>query len=144
MPTPLIAPGFASPRRRGTGALLLVVLIAMLIILLLYFGGGNKSYMNQVQNTRKQGKQMAQDINTDQLVKLILIYRDQNNGALPKTWEEIDAPAESYTDPWGKPMKFTCEEDQKTRKVVVRFHSDGPDGEAGTPDDINRSETLPY
>ena len=64
-------PATPSPRTRGMGALLVVVLVAMLIILLLYFGGGKSSYMNQVSNTRKQGKQMAQDINTGQLTIMI-------------------------------------------------------------------------
>ena len=36
------------------------------------------------------------------------------------------------------------EEDKKTGKTTVMFHSDGPDGEAGTPDDINRRVTLQF
>ena len=133
-----------SPRSRGMGALLVVVLVAMLIILLLYFGGGNHSYMNQVSNTRKQGKQMAQDINTGQLTTMISQYR-QENGKLPKTWEDMEGlPRESYMDPWGKPMSFKFEEDKRGGKTVVIFHSDGPDGDAGTPDDVNRRETLQF
>ena len=128
------------PRRRGSGALILVVLVALLIILILYF---NTGYTTQVSQTRKKGKQLAQDINTDQLTKLILMYRDRE-GKLPTTWDEMEAPAQSTTDPWGKAMTFKCEEDKRTKKVVVTYHSDGPDGEPGTPDDINRKETLPY
>ncbi len=139
-----VAPSFASPHRRGSGALILVVLIALLIILILYFGGGKSSYMNQVSNTRKQGKQVAQDINTGQLTTMISQYR-QENGKLPKTWEDMEGlPRESYMDPWGKPMTFRCEEDKRGGKTKVIFHSDGPDGEPNTEDDINRAETLQF
>lgn len=131
----------ASPRRRGAGALILVVLIALLIILLLYF---NTGYTQQVSQTRKKGKQLAQDINTQQLTIMISQYR-QENGKLPTSWDQMEGLSkESYTDPWGNLMTFRCEDDKRGGKTKVIFHSDGPDGEAKTEDDINRTETLQF
>ncbi len=129
--------------RRGTGALLLVVLIAVLIILLLYFAGGSGSYMNQVKQTRKSGRQMVVDIQTDQYTKLICIYRDNNGGKLPKSVEDMGDDASSFIDPWGGRVTFTIEE-VKNGKAKVHYHSPGPDKEDGTPDDINKTDTLPY
>ena len=137
----IVVPRFACPRRRGSGALILVVLVALLIILILYF---NTGYMTQVSQTRKKGKQLAQDINTQQLTIMISQYR-QENGKLPKNWEDMEGLSkESYTDPWGKAMTFRCEEDKKSGKTKVMFHSDGPDGDPGTEDDVNRTETLQF
>ena len=142
MTTPsVVVRGLADPRRRGSGALILVVLVALLIILILYF---NTGYTQQVSQTRKKGKQLAQDINTQQLTIMISQYR-QENGKLPKTWADMEGLSrESYLDPWGKEMTFKCEEDKRSGKTTVIFHSDGPDGEPGNEDDINRKETLQF
>jgi predicted PurR-regulated permease PerM len=130
--------------RRGHGALILVVLLGLAIILIMMFAGGNHSYMNQVNQTRKQGKQMVKDIETGQLTTLIAQYRQENNGKLPTSWEEIEsAPRELYA-PYGKPMTFKFETDKKTGKTYVFYHSDGPDGEPNTGDEIDRKDTLPF
>lgn len=133
----------SNPHRRGNGALILVVLIAMAIILLLMFGGGNSSYMNQVSNTKKKGRETVNEINTSQLSLLIAQYR-QANGKLPTTWEEMEAPAASYTDQWGTPMTFTCETDKRTGQTKVTYRSNGPDTEPNTADDIVRKDNVPY
>jgi hypothetical protein len=131
--------------RRGHGALILVVLIALVIILILYFGSGpgGGSYMQQVAQTRKQGKQMARDLQTQQLVILMSQYR-QDNGKLPGSWDDLEAPRESTLDPWGKPMSFSFETDNKTGKTTVTFRSDGPDGEPNTGDEVSKTDTLPF
>lgn len=134
----------SSPHRRGHGALILSVLIAIAIILILMFGNfGGGSYMKQVSNTRKKGKDTAAEISTQQLTILIAQYR-QTNGKLPANWEELEAPAESYRDPWGQPLTFTCETDKRTGSTKVTFRSIGPDGEANTADDVVRTENLPF
>lgn len=128
--------------RRGNGALILIVLIAIAIMLYLYFGGGNHSYMNQVKNTRKAGRDEAVTISFDQFNTLIGIYHQQN-GKYPKSVEDMGDDAASFRDPWGGAVTFTIEDPKNGKPPKVKYHSPGPDREDGTPDDINRTETLP-
>ena len=128
--------------RRGVGALILVVLIGLVIILLLYFAG-NKSYMGQVAQTRKRGQQVAEDIQTDQLTKLIFIYRQNNDGKLPKGVQDMGDDAQYFRDPWGGAITFTIEENERGGGAKIKYHSPGRDGQDGTPDDINKTEPLP-
>jgi predicted PurR-regulated permease PerM len=130
--------------RRGHGALILVVLIALAIILIMSFAGGNSSYVSQVSQTRKQGKQMARDLQTQQVTILFAQYR-QENSKLPGSWEDLESvPRESTLDPWGKPMSFSFETDKKTGRTTVTFKSDGPDGEPNTGDEVSKTDTLPF
>lgn len=128
--------------RRGAGALILVVLIALAIILVLYFAGGNSSYMSQVANTRRQGRQMATDLATNQLTILIAQYR-QEQGKLPQSPSDFEDHAAAFKDPWGGPITFTFEESRGGPTKVV-YSSPGPDGETGTSDDVTKTETLPF
>jgi hypothetical protein len=128
--------------RRGSGALILVVLIALAIILFLYFGGGKGSYMNQVKQTRQKGRDTAVAISFDQFNMLIGMYH-QRNGKYPRSVEEMEDDAPSFRDPWGGPVTFTIEESKGRGPAQVRYHSPGPDQTDGTPDDINKTETLP-
>lgn len=126
--------------RRGHGALILVVLIAMAIILVLMFSGfGGGSYMQQQTTARKQGREMAHTLNTRQLTMLISMYRDQH-GRLPKNAAELDN-ASAFRDQWGNPITFTFEQNPAGQTTVV-YRSPGPDGESGTPDDIEHRDTL--
>ncbi len=145
--------------RRGNGALILVVLISMAIILYLMFGmstggsssggstskpgSGGSTYMGQVSKTRKQGKETAADINTQQLCVLIAQYRNEN-GKLPKTPADLGDSQTYFKDAWGNEMTFSCEEQKATGKVMVKFKSRGPDGEANTEDDVTRADSLPF
>lgn len=148
---------FPSPSesRRGNGALILVVLIAMAIMLYLYFGStgssggggggstskGGTSYMGQVQQTRKRGREEANQISTQQLSILIAQYRVDNNGKLPKTPADLEAGA-AFNDQWGHEMTFSFETSRE--KTTVTYHSNGPDGEPGTEDDLTRTDVLPF
>lgn len=142
--------------RRGHGALILVVLISIAIVLYLMFGmstgggsggstskggGGGSTYMGQVAGTRKQGKETAADISTQQLSILIAQYRSENN-KLPKTPADLGDSQGAFRDPWGNEMAFSFE-DQRG-KTVVKFVSRGPDGEANTEDDVTRTDSLPF
>src|SRR5438067_12611174 len=94
-------------RARGFGAAgvgLLVILIALCIILYLYFGNGGsgKSYIQGVQATRKNAKDLKADIQTYGLTQLIVAYQTSND-KLPKTPEETGDEA-SFRDPWGNTM----------------------------------------
>ena len=143
--------------RRGNGALILVVLITMAIVLYLLFGmnsgssggagstkkPGGGSYMGQVGQTRKQGREMANEINTNQLSTLIAQYRQENNGKLPKSPSDMDGGG-AFNDQWGHEMTFSFEENKKTGKTTVKYHSNGPDGDPGTEDDITRTDVLPF
>jgi hypothetical protein len=144
-----------SDTRRGNGALILVVLIAMAIMLYLYFGStggsggsgtskpgsGGTTYMGQVQQTRKKGREEATAINTQQLSILIAQYRQENNGKLPKTPADMEGGA-AFNDQWGHEMTFSFETSRD--KTTVKYHSNGPDGEVGTEDDVVRVDVLPF
>ena len=136
----------ASATRRGNVGLILVVLIALAIVLYLMFGtgGGGSSYMGGVAKTRKQGKEMVAEIATAQLSQLIAMYR-QRNGKLPKTIDDMEDEATYFKDPWGGPLTFTFEEPKGSRggATKVIYHSNGPDAEKGTEDDVTRTDTLP-
>ena len=131
------------PVPRGNGGLIVVVLLAALIILVALFAGGKGSYMNQVNKTRKKGRETVNEITVGQLSILIAQYR-QTNGKLPTNWEELEAPRESYTDQWGQLLTFQCETDQRTGQTKVTYRSNGPDAEPNTADDIARTENLPF
>src|SRR4051812_28692908 len=99
----------AASLRRGNVGLILVVLIAMAIILYLMFGTG---YMTQVSSTRKQARQVVQDIETQQMSMLIAGYL-RDNGKLPKTADDIEGNGGIFKDPWGGPITFTFEEGKR-------------------------------
>ena len=145
-----------SDTRRGNGALILVVLITIAIVLYLMFGmnsgggggastsrPGGGSYMGQVGQTRKAGRETANEISTQQLTLLIVQYRDANNGKLPKTPADLDAGA-AFNDQWGHEMTFSFEVNKQTGKTTVKYHSNGPDGDPGTEDDVTRTDVLPF
>lgn len=133
----------ATAHRRGNAGLILVVLIALAIILYLMFGVGGKGTVGLAASSRKQAKQTVQDINTQQMSMLIAMYR-QRNGKLPKGPEEMEDDAQYFKDPWGGPLTFTFEESKgRNGPTRVIYHSNGPDGEAKTEDDVNKTDTLP-
>jgi hypothetical protein len=136
--------GGRSWSRRGNVGLILVVLIAMAIILYLMFGtaGGGKSYMGTVASSRQKAKQTVQDINTQQMSTLIAMYR-QKNGKLPKSVEDMEDDAQFFKDPWGGKLTFTFEESKHGGPTTVIYHSNGPDGEPNTEDDVIKRDTLP-
>jgi hypothetical protein len=128
--------------RRGHGALIVVVLIALAIVLYLMFGNmGGTSYMQQVGETRKQGRAMVETLNTRQLSILIAQYRVEHD-RLPRTAADLGNEA-AFRDRWGGPITFTFEESPSGHTVVI-YHSNGPDGERGTELDIEQRDTLPY
>lgn len=127
--------------RRGGAGLILVVLITLAIILVLYFGNfGGGSYMQGVQQTREQGRQMHVQVNTQQLMTLITQYKLQND-RLPSSVEDLEAPAAAFRDPWGQQITFEFEQNGASTTVV--FRSPGPDGESGTEDDVVMREPMP-
>lgn len=137
MPTSRTRPGF----RPAFGAGLIVILIVLAIVLILLFGNfGSGSYTGQVAQARKQGIEVRQDIVTMEMSRLISIYR-QANGKLPASPADLEAPG-AFRDPWGTDVTFTFREEAGATKVI--YKSNGPDGEAGTEDDVTREDSLPY
>jgi len=131
------------PARRGNAAFgILSLLIVMGIIFYLMFGStGGTSYMKQVKKTRDNGRETARVIRTQQMTLLIAMHR-QEKSKLPATVADLEAPATTYNDGWGKEMTFTFEE--MNAKTIVKYHSAGPDGEFKTADDVDYTDTLPY
>jgi len=132
----------AAWRRGGASFGLIALLITMAIILYLMFGnmGGGSSYADKVNKTRKQGRETANEISTQQMTLLIAMYR-QNNQQLPKIPADLESPG-AFNDQWGQEMTFTFE--TVRGKTTVTYHSIGPDGEPNTEDDLKRTDTLPY
>jgi hypothetical protein len=126
----------------GAGGLgLLALLICLLIILLMYFGGfGNsKSYMQTVSSARKQAVELKQEIDTHNLTQLIAACYLSNDSKLPKTPEDTGNEA-AFRDPWGHQITFTYE--KVGDKTMVIYHSNGPDGQPGTEDDVIKKDPL--
>src|SRR5437868_5033879 len=97
MPTP--PPNSRPGRSLGAGIGLVLSMVVMLIVLAMYFGTfGGKSYMQTVVNSKKQAEATVADINTQQLLTCISIYKLSNN-RLPQTPEDLDA-CPSLFDPW--------------------------------------------
>lgn len=84
---------------------------------------------------------MSIELNTQQLTLLIATYR-QTNRKFPESWEEIEAPRASFTDPWGNLLTFKIATAEGTGKTRVTYTSRGPDGEIGTGDDLVRTDDL--
>ncbi|MCC6660413.1 MAG: type II secretion system protein [Phycisphaerales bacterium] len=132
------------PSRRGfAGFGLIAILVVLAIVLILYFGvGGSGGIAQQAQQTRSTARELQYEIMTSQLTPLIVIYY-QNNNKLPTTFEEMEAPPQSWADRWGNPLTFTIKKDPRTGRQSVTYRSAGPDGEVGTADDITRTDDLP-
>ena len=135
-------PTNARPARLGAGIGLLMMLIVVGIGLSMMFGGfGGKSYMQTVNQGRKQGIDTAAEISTQQLTTCIMAYKLSNN-KLPQTPEELDCGP--LLDPWKRPMTFTY----KTEKggsgeiITVIWRSAGPDANMNTSDDIVKEDRL--
>lgn len=130
--------------RRGFGAAgvgLLVILIALCIILYMMFGNGGsgKSYVQGIQASRARAKDVKADVQTYGLTQLIVAYNTQN-GKLPKTAEETGDEA-SFRDPWGNTISFTYQ--TENGKTFIIYHSNGPDGQPNTQDDVIKRDQLP-
>jgi hypothetical protein len=130
-----------STRRGGAGLGLLLLLISILLILILLFGnfGGSKSYMQNVSTARKSAIEIKQEINTHELTQLLAACYLSTN-TLPKTPEETGNEA-VFRDPWGHQITFTYAKEGD--KTYVIYHSNGPDGEPNTDDDVIRKDLLP-
>jgi hypothetical protein len=131
-------------RRGGAAFSLIGILLVMAIVLWLMFGAnsGGKTYMETVRDTKKQGDETAVTIQTQQLALLLTMYRDNNNGKLPKTVEDLGEDAAAFNDPWGRPLRFELPPGPERDARSVTVISDGKDGVAGTEDDIRATVAL--
>jgi len=135
MPDIRPTPPAMGPRPNAyAGLSLLGILVVVAIILVMYFGsfGGNKSYMQQVQQTKKDSEQLNLSLQARDLATGIAAYALTNNDRMPQTYEDMGLNQSSYVDPWGNPMRFEIT-DGPPREVVLI--SNGPDGQPGTADD---------
>lgn len=128
---------------RGSAAFGLIgLLVVLAIILYLLFGNmGGTSYMDEVNKGRKQGQQASIDMQAEQLLTCITQYQLAND-ALPKSMEDLEAPAGAFVDPWGLQVRFSCEKDPRSGHGVVHIVSAGPDGEFDTEDDLTTTRDL--
>lgn len=134
---------FSTVANRGSAAFGLIgLLLVMGIVLYLMFGNmGGTSYMDQVKETRDQGRQLSIDMQTQQLLTSITQYA-LTNDELPQSMEDLEAPSGAFLDPWGLQVRFTCEKDPRSGKGLVYVVSAGPDGEFDTEDDLTKTGNL--
>ncbi len=137
-------------RRAGAGIGILVVLIAIVIIMVMMVAspngggaGGGGGYLNQVGAAKKSGERVAVTLDRQQLGMLISTYR-QNNGKLPRTMADIEAPPSMAVDGWGNTITFTFEQDRRTGATKVTYRSAGEDGVPNTEDDVLTIDTLQF
>jgi len=90
-------------------------------------------------NPRKQAVELKQEIDTHNLTQLIAACYLSNDSKLPKTPEDTGNEA-SFRDPWGHQITFTYE--KVGDKTMVIYHSNGPDGQPGTEDDVIKKDPL--
>ncbi|MDX2114863.1 MAG: type II secretion system protein [Planctomycetota bacterium] len=127
------------PRCSGVSAFsLLGILVVAAIVLALMFGsfGGNKSYVEQVQQTKKDGESMSIAIQAQQLAVLVTDFRLNNENKTPTSFADLKTDAASFTDKWGNPLRFRLEGPSPREARTLIVTSDGPDGAADTADDI--------
>lgn len=129
--------GRSSVASRGSAAFgLIALLVVMAIVLYLLFGNmGGTSYMNEVKKGREQGQQVSIDMQAEQLLVSVTQYQLAND-ALPRSMEDLEAPAGAFLDPWGVQVRFTCEKDHGSGRGVLHIVSAGPDGKFETEDDV--------
>ncbi len=131
--------------RRGgaAGGLILLLLIGVALGLVLMFGnfGGGKSYMQNVAGAKKKGEQTNISLLAHSLVQMITAIRTADPDATPQNFDELGASPAAYTDPWGNPIRWEYDDPQRPTSVTVI--SDGPDGQAGTEDDLREERELP-
>ncbi|MCC7390288.1 MAG: hypothetical protein IT431_16150 [Phycisphaerales bacterium] len=141
MPTNTRLPAAA---RRGSAAFGLIgVLIVMAIVLYLLFGNmGGTTYMDEVQKGKERGQEVNLDMQAQQLLTSVTQYQLAND-ALPRSMEDLEAPAGAFVDPCGLQVRFTCEKEERSGKGLIRIVSAGPDGEFETEDDVTVTKDLP-
>lgn len=59
-------------------------------------------------------------------------YKAAHNGAMPQSWTDLPNLSSGMDDKWGHPYRFVPLADGKS----VQLESNGPDGIAGTADDL--------
>ncbi len=134
-------------RRRGfAGFGLIGILLVLAIILFLYFGSttGNKSYMQTIVQTKKQGEQLGFAIQAQQLAIFVADFMANHNNKPPTSYQEMGADPSSFKDTWGNPFRFTANPAAPGRPAALTVISNGPDGQPDTADDIPTNAGLPY
>lgn len=130
-------------RRGFSGVGLILLLLAIAIGLFLYFGstGTNKSYMQNVAETKKRGETVSYEMQARQLATLVADYRMNHNDKLPSGYEELGVDQGMFLDQWRNPMRFTVETGRPATVVLI---SAGPDEQHDTADDITTRAPLPF
>jgi hypothetical protein len=135
---PSVPPSSTPPTTRsGRAAVGLIgLLLVTAIVLYLLFGNmGETTYMDEVQKGKERGQEVSLEMQAQQLLTSVTQYQLAND-ALPRTMEDLEAPAGAFVDPWGLQVRFTCEKEERSGRGVLRIESAGPDGEFETEDDL--------
>lgn len=105
---------------------------------------GGKSYVQTVVEAKKQGNDLTLGIQAQQLAILIGNYRMTHEGKNPASYKDMDAVPASFSDQWGRPLRFKFDAENPSDAKDFLAISDGPDGTPDTQDDITTRVALPF
>jgi general secretion pathway protein G len=117
-------------RAASRGVTLVEVLIVLAIMALI---AGSATFLVFPQLTKARVKTAKMDGMTIRKAAEVHINLDGNTGGCPSVQDLVGAKkleSGKTTDPWGKPYKLVCGDDD------IRVISSGKDGKEGTPDDV--------
>lgn len=111
-------------------------------MLFLTFGGGGVKGTAQVARDAKESSEATvNELVVAQLVQSIVTF-ELANGKAPEGVADLPgAEMGAFDDPWGNRLSFEILGRGGSREVVVRSH--GPDGQAGTEDDVEVKRRMP-
>lgn len=122
-------------RAASRGVTLVEVLIVLAIMALI---AGSATFLVFPQLTKARVKTAKMDGMTIRKAAEVHINLNGNTSSCPSVQDLVAAKlleAGKTTDPWGKPYKLVCGDDD------LRVLSSGKDGKEGTPDDV--ADNLP-
>ena len=99
-----------------------------LILVLSFVGGGSGS------GSGSQAPKMTEADHVEAKLEVIMVSLETfalEKGTLPDELTELGSPPAMYIDPWGNPFVL-----KQTGERTFQLSSNGPDGEAGTDDDV--------
>ncbi len=134
---------FNQPSRPNGYAMILGVLVVLAIVLVMYFGNltGSGSYVQKVQQTKKDSEVLNLSILAQDLGRAVAIYAMSNNDRMPQTYEDMGLSESSYRDPWGNTMRFEIIDGPPRQIALI---SNGPDGQPDTGDEQRGTAPLNF
>ena len=81
---------------------------------------------------------------SETLFKIVTVKDEIVVGLNDAELGQLGNDAGAFNDQWGNPLRFSFEGPKPADSKVLIVTSDGPDGQAGTPDDITERHPLQF